>query len=255
MEKPASSLKILTISVAIISIMIGMSVSSYMLSRFILKIQRTTEKSITVKGVAEKEVKSDIASVGVTVNVKHVNKVDGYKRLNDVKIILHNHLKNLGFKKEMLFDGSISCSPRYVTIKTKRNGVETEREEFDHYLLSYSVNIRTKDVDLVEKNIMRLHDLAMSDIDIYVSSPRYYITDLEQFKLELVNLASASAAERARTAAQNSGSSLGPLLTARQGVIQITAPASVDSSDDGVYDVSSVSKVIRLVMTMEFSLK
>ena len=85
--------------------------------------------------------------------------------------------------------------------------------------------------------------------------PRYFISNPEQYKLELVNAASASAAQRARTAAHHSGSELGPLMEARQGVIQITAPASTDTSDDGIYNTNSVQKVIRLVMTMKFALK
>jgi hypothetical protein len=95
----------------------------------------------------------------------------------------------------------------------------------------------------------------MNNIDISVSNPEFYINDLEQYKLELVNLASASAAERAKVAASQSGSNLGPLMTARQGVIQIPEPACNDTSDYGVYNTSSVTKVIRLVMTMTFSLK
>ena len=135
------------------------------------------------------------------------------------------------------------------------NGRTTERREFAYYRLTYSVTVRTKDVDLVNKNILRFHDLAMNNIDISVSNPEFYINDLEQYKLELVNLASASAAERAKVAASQSGSNLGPLMTARQGVIQITEPACNDTSDYGVYNTSSVTKVIRLVMTMTFSLK
>ena len=255
MEKSHPSLKIITISFAIISIMVGMSLSSYLLSRFILKIQKTTEKTITVKGVAEKTIKSDVASFNLSVGVNNTDKAKGYKELARVKIILHNQLKNLGFTNDMIFDPRIVCDERYNDIKTTVNGRTTERREFAHYRLTYSVTVRTKDVDLVNKNILRFHDLAMNNIDISVSNPEFYINDLEQYKLELVNLASASAAERAKVAASQSGSNLGPLMTARQGVIQITEPACNDTSDYGVYNTSSVTKVIRLVMTMTFSLK
>ena len=44
---------VVLISFAIAAVTIGMIFSAFMLSRFMLKIQRTTEKSITVKGVAE----------------------------------------------------------------------------------------------------------------------------------------------------------------------------------------------------------
>ena len=97
--------------------------------------------------------------------------------------------------------------------------------------------------------------LASEKIDVSVGTPQYFISNPEQYKLELVNSASYSAAQRAKTAAAHSGSALGPLMEARQGVIQITAPASSDTSDEGMYDTRSVQKVIRMVMTMKFSLK
>ena len=61
--------------------------------------------------------------------------------------------------------------------------------------------------------------------------------------------------DQSQFAAQHSGCKLGPLMVARQGVIQITAPASNETSDYGVYNTTTPQKVIRLVMTMEFELK
>ena len=115
--------------------------------------------------------------------------------------------------------------------------------------------MRTKDVQVVEKNVLKIYELAAQRLDVFVGKPEYYISNPEQYKLELVDQASASAAERARIAAAQSGSAIGSLITARQGVIQITRQASNDTSDYGVYDTTSVNKIIRLVMTMEFALK
>ena len=49
-------------AVTIIAITVGMIVSAFMLSRFMLKIQHSSEKSIKVKGVAEKLITSDLAT-------------------------------------------------------------------------------------------------------------------------------------------------------------------------------------------------
>ena len=152
-------------------------------------------------------------------------------------------------------DEDICCEESYRTITTKERGKETSERIFDHYQLTYSVRVCTDQVDVVAKNVLKIYELTARKLNVSVSSPKYFISNPEQFKLELVNAASASAAERARTAAHHSGSELGPLMTARQGVIQITCPASSDTSDYGMYDTSSVYKVIRLVMTMEFELK
>ena len=241
---------------AVIAITAGIVFSSFMLSRFMLKIQHSTEKNITVKGVAEKLITSDIAAFRVSITVKGATREAGYAELSKARQILCAKLDALGFTAPMREDEDITCVEHYRTVKSRdKFGKETSNSYFDHFRLTYSVRVRTSNVQLVNANVLKIHDLAAQKWDISVESPRYFINNPEQYKLELVNSASASAAQRARTAASHSGSSLGPLMEARQGVIQITAPASSETSDYGVYDTNSVQKVIRLVMTMKFALK
>ena len=253
MNKPVA---VTTAAIAIIAITAGVVISSFMLSRFMLKIQHSTEKSITVKGVAEKLITSDLAAFKCSVTVRGNTRPEGYAELAKAQKVLCAKLDSLGFTAAMREDANISCDAHYRTVKTKdRFGKETSNSYFDHYELTYSVRIRTANVKLVSANILKIHELAYNKYNVSVESPKYFINNPEQYKLELVNTASASAAQRARTAASHSGSTLGPLMEARQGVIQITAPASNDTSDYGVYDTGSVQKVIRLVMTMKFALK
>ncbi len=253
MKKNAAATILIAIGLAAVTV--GMIVSAYLMSRFMLKIQHATEKSITVKGVAEKEVMSDLAAFSCSISVKAATQSAGHIELQKAKDVLCAKLDQLNFTENMREDESISCSEIYKTVKTRENNRETSTDVFDHYYLTYSVRIRTTDVKLVEKNILKIYELAMQKLDIDVTPAQYYISNPEQYKLTLVDQASASAAERARTAASQSGSKLGPLMVARQGVIQITSPASSETSDYGVYNTSSVQKVIRLVMTMEFELK
>lgn len=253
MNKPAV---VIFSIIAVIAVTAGIVFSSFMLSRFMLKIQHSTEKNITVKGVAEKLVVSDLAAFKCSITVRGNTRPEGYAELDKARKSLCAKLDSLGFDATMREDENISCDTHYRTVKTKdKFGKETSNSYFDHYELTYSVRIRTSNVKLVSANVLKIHELAAKQYNIFVESPKYFINNPEQYKLELVNAASASAAQRARTAASHSGSSLGPLMEARQGVIQITAPASNDTSDYGVYDTRSVQKVIRLVMTMKFSLQ
>ena len=253
--KQQSASRITLISLSIIAIVIGMVISAFMLSRFMLKVQTTTEKSITVKGVAEKEIISDIAAFSCTISTDNQNRADGYNDLYKKIKVLHDKLKSLGFTEQMFEDKNISCDDIYRTVTEKENNQTVTKNIFDHYHLTYSLRVNTNDVKLVENNVLKIYELAAQKHDITVESPQYYISNPEQYKLELVDKASASAAERARIAAGQSGSKIGALIKARQGVIQITSSASNDTSDYGIYNTSSVKKVMRLVMTLEFSLK
>jgi len=51
---------------------------------------------------------------------------------------------------------------------------------------------------------------------------------------------------------KKSGGVLGKIISARQGVIQITAPCSDEISDYGAYDTKSLQKIIKIVVTAEF---
>lgn len=242
-------------AVTVVAITIGMIVSAFLLSRFMLKIQHSSEKTIKVKGVAEKTITSDLAAFTCSVKIKADNKTEGYSNLDRTVKVLEAKLDSLGFTENMRSDKNITCAAMYRTQKTTEKGRTTSEEIFDHYLLTYTLRVCTSDVKLVEKNLLKIYELSARKLDISVSSAEYFISNPEQYKLELVDQASASAAERARVAARQSGSDLGPLMTARQGVIQITAPASTETSDCGTYNTSSTKKVIRMVMTMEFALK
>lgn len=246
---------VIIVAAICLAITIGMILSAFMLSRFMLKIQNTTEKSIMVKGVAEKVVTSDLAAFNCSIAIKSSTRSEGYASLSKAADLLKGKLDALGFNESMREDENYSCNEMYRTVKSVKNGKEISESIFDHYELTYSVRVRTKDVQVVEKNVLKIYELAAQRLDVFVGKPEYYISNPEQYKLELVDQASASAAERARIAAAQSGSALGSLITARQGVIQITRQASNDTSDYGVYDTTSVNKIIRLVMTMEFALK
>ena len=52
-----------------------------------------------------------------------------------------------------------------------------------------------------------------------------------------------------------SGAQFGLVLSASQGIFQITAPLSPETSDWDVYDTSSYEKEIKCVVTIEFSTK
>ena len=55
--------------------------------------------------------------------------------------------------------------------------------------------------------------------------------------------------------AQSAGYTLGRLVSARQGIIQITKMNSSETSDWGVYDTQTIDKVAKLAITLEFEIE
>lgn len=71
--------------------------------------------------------------------------------------------------------------------------------------------------------------------------------------MRLLETAAQNARERAEKLVSGSGSKLGPVVSASQGIFQITRPLSNDTSDWGMYDTSSFEKDVKCVVTIEFS--
>jgi hypothetical protein len=74
-------------------------------------------------------------------------------------------------------------------------------------------------------------------------------------KIQLLGEATKNARMRAEELASNSGSQVGELKYASQGVFQITPVNSTDVSDYGIYDTFTIDKSINAVVTIEYSIK
>ncbi len=234
----------------------GAVLSALLLSRFAVSVKKSHVplSNITVKGVAEKEVMADVGVLNCTVSCKARDIVSGYAEINRINQLLEKKFLELGIKSEWLENESVDYDRIVKTIRSKTGNTETVKEEFQHYLFSRSYRIRSSDVKKIEEASLKLYSLVANGIDIYVSPAKYFISNPEQYKIELVDDATASAYQRANIVASKCGSKLGKLLNARQGVIQITKPASNDTSDYGTYDTSTIKKVMRLVMTLDIAL-
>lgn len=238
----------------------GVIGASALISRSKLAMQNTStvkyNKIVTVKGVAEKEVISDLGAFSVTIYCNSPNIPEGYRELSRINDILNKKLAELGIQAAEIQNPSLSYTPVYetITIKESNNKSET-RTEFKHYRFFRSCRIISGNVEILENASLKLYDLIQQGIEIDVENVQFFIKDPEQYKLDLIDRASASAYQRAIKVAETSGAELGTLLIARQGVIQITRPASNDTSSYGVYDTTTLRKVMRLVVTLEYSLK
>lgn len=229
----------------------GMIASSYVLSRFFLKVQHENqlESKLSVKGYAEKKVQSDIGVFTTTVNFQAPDLVSGYNclKINTSKLL--QKIKECGFNDNEITMNSMDVNK----IFNKVNGKDTN--EIQYYTLSQPVTVRSNNIQLINDKHKELYALLSQGLDITVKAPSYFITDLEKYKQELISGATKNATERAKIMTTNCGAKIARLLSARQGVIQITAPDSAETADYGVYDTESPQKVIKVVVSLDFLIK
>ena len=112
---------------------------------------------------------------------------------------------------------------------------------------------RSGNAELIRSMSTSVTELIQDGVDISAEAPRFYVSDLKSIKLELLEAATRDGYDRARILAQNSGGRVGTLISAEQGVIQITERNSTDTSGGGVYDTSSIDKTAKVVVTLNYA--
>jgi hypothetical protein len=83
---------------------------------------------------------------------------------------------------------------------------------------------------------------------------QFLVSNLEEVKMSLIGAAMKNARVRAEEFAKNGGVEVGPLRSASQGAFYILpAGANSDVSDwGGTYDKTTVNKVARVVVTVDY---
>ncbi|MBO24048.1 MAG: hypothetical protein CMO65_02440 [Verrucomicrobiales bacterium] len=156
-------------------------------------------------------------------------------------------LKDKGIPAESIEEGTIGTSTKYW--RDERGHATSEVESFS---LTQSFTVETPDVDLAKRLAKESTELLRSGIDFRSYAPSYFFTKLEDLKLDLLEEAAANSKLRAERLAKSAGNRVVGVISASQGIFQITQPNSTQTSSWGMYDTSSIAKKVRAVVTMEF---
>lgn len=117
------------------------------------------------------------------------------------------------------------------------------------YSAALSISVSAKSREEIANVEAACSGLLKSGVPIFPEEARYYYTGLESLKMRLLEAAAQNARERAEKLVSGSGSKLGAVVSASQGIFQITRPLSNETSDWGMYDTSSFEKDVKCVVT------
>jgi hypothetical protein len=232
-----------------VSLAAGLIVASFILSGALVKIKNASQ-FVTVKGYAEKSITSDLGVWNGSVSVRGLELSGSYSKLQADVEKLVRFLENKGVSREKITVGSITTMTLY---RTNSQGITSG--EVGGYVLEQKVSVTLNDVKLTQEIANQSTSLIQNGVEIASQPPQYYYTKLNDLKLVMLGEATKDAKARAEMIAKNSGSQVGTLKSAQQGVFQITSTNSTDVSDYGEYDLSSIVKTIKAVVTVDFFVK
>ncbi|MCE5276756.1 MAG: SIMPL domain-containing protein [Planctomycetaceae bacterium] len=240
--------KAIKLAAAAAILALGLIASSVVLSKFFVNIKH--EKPITVKGYAEADIVSDIGKFACSNHVRGASLKEAYDKLQVGRSAILEHLKQKGFVESEIGTGTIQ-----TTQVNKRNDKGNETNEVEFYDANQTVVVTSGNVTRIRDAAISIAGLIKEDINISVTAPEFLVSDLKDTKLKLLAKATDDGYRRALALAENSHAKVGALVSAEQGVLQITKRNSTDTSGYGVYDTSTIEKTAKAVVTLEYRIE
>ena len=228
----------------------SLALSGYFIGNGIFKSM--TKRIVTVKGLAEKDVKADLAVWNIHISKVGSSLLSIQKDLNLDISKVKKFLVSQGFKDNELQDLRIQVKDRstdYLSRDEMRN-LENKR-----YVVETGVLIRTPNVDLVDSVSRKLGELVSQGIAITndYSGPVYIFNGLNDIKTEMIEQATKNAKTSGEQFAKDAGTKLGKIYSANQGIFSIEGRDPIDNWTNN--EKQSIYKKVRVVSTITFYLK
>lgn len=210
----------------------------------------SSNQTITVTGSAKKDIVSDLGILRGSIAVEALTAEMAYQELRRQKPILIAYLTSNGFpEKEIEF----FTMNRYPIYELNSSGYQTNKVRAYNY--SQRMEIQSTEVNKIKNISLEIPSLIEKGVSFNVEMPEYHYTKIADVKIEIQAEAAKDAMNRASRIALATDRELGPMRSARMGVIQITPRFSNQISDYGVNDLSSIEKEITAVVTASFEIE
>jgi len=211
---------------------------------------KASDNALSVTGSAKQSVTSDLVKWNSNFSRKvYVTDLkNGYAQMKKDEDEVIKFLKDNGVLDTEMSISPISMQKEYVY--DAKNGSEP-----DQYTLVQTVSVQSNNIDKIT-NISKETQVLINQGVIFSSfAPEYYYSKLPEVRIALLPEAMKDAQNRATSISKTTGQKVGSLKSATMGVVQVTQPNSVDISDYGNYDVSTIEKEVMITVRASFSLK
>jgi len=218
----------------------------FVLGCFVLGVKWVESKAnnnryVTVKGLSERDVIADKAWWSIN-SQNGANTIDDIqKRVSVVESRVKAFLKKYDFKEDEIAIESVNIySNNYKNAEYR-------------YSADIRISVTTDDINKVITAQKSITDLISQGIlvqaDKWASGPKYYYTKFKDVKTDMLAEATQEAKRAAEEFANNSGSNVGLIRRANQGVFQIL-PGNKTQEDQVFFP----DKNIRVVSTVDYFL-
>lgn len=208
---------------------------------------RTADRYVTVKGVAEREVRADVAFWPLRYVATRDDLTVAQAEIDRSRRTIVEFLAGHGIPGE-------AVQVNYLEVQDKLANAYGGRDPGGgRYVITQTLMVRSEDVEAVNAASQAIGDLVNAGVILggTYGGPSYRFRGLNELKPDMIADATASARGAAEKFAQDSGARVGGMRRANQGVFQILARDQAP----GIAQENQLEKVVRVVSTLEYFLE
>lgn len=201
---------------------------------------RAAERYVTVRGLSERDVPANLALWPVVFSVTAGDLASLQRRVDD------GVQKIRAFLERDFAADEISASAPKITDR-EAQGMMGQSRSGERYVAEAVVTVRTGKIGAVRSALARSGELVGAGVALirsYEMNTQYLFTELERIKPEMIAEATLDARRAAEQFAKDSGSRVGAIRNAQQGLF------SIEDRDP----FSPETKKVRVVTTVQFFL-
>ena len=208
---------------------------------------RSAERFVSVKGIAEREVKASLALWPLRITATSNSLKDAQERIALDAATVRRFFESGGIPPAAIEIQAVEATD--LLTQTYRQGTPASR-----YVVAQTLMVRSSDVDRINALGQRVGEIVAAGVVMSSEGapqgPFYLFTKLNDIKPAMIAEATKNARAAARQFAADSGSSLGSIRQASQGIFQILPRDAAP----GQTEEKQVLKTVRVVSTVDYLL-
>ncbi len=218
----------------------GLIIGGYLLGDG-LRRAHAADRSVTVRGLAERNVTADLATWTIAYSATGGDLPSVRAQIEENTAALKEYFRSLGFPADAL-----SATGAGVN-QFNNNGIP-------QITITQRMQLRTNDIERARKAVANQFDLVRRGVTLQEGSAMAYsFTKLNDIKPPMVAEATKDARNAAEQFAKDSGTAVGGIKSATQGYFSIEARDGEPSGGYGAADTPY--KKVRVVTTVDFYLE
>jgi hypothetical protein len=245
-QKLQDSRAVLLGAVAIFAV--GLTTSGYALGDGLRRSKMAEHRSVTVRGVSERNVTADLATWSVNFSHEGTELGPVQQSVDQQARAVRAFFQRAGFRPAEIADSDVSLSREQPR---DRDGNPVGPQKLT---VSRSIQLRTNDVMKARAAYAQQAQLLRDGVELGGTSITYTFTGLNALKPQMIAEATRNARNSAEQFARDSGIDVGRIKSASQGYFSVGARDGEDCDDCGSSGGSSPYQKVRVVTTVDYDL-